>query len=212
MELVMAYNENQLPVNAGYIIAENWDRLHESDDYSISIFAGRSTGKTVNLVMRALASEYNVTIFTSLLVCMKEIMTLIREISPSTLLQVSSNHEFTNIELTSGKRIRIFTSTSRQANGIDITNEEVFFDEFEMSGVNERLRTMYQLLSNAKRVICIGSVYKEGGSAAKQWFKHSNTKVFIDADTIPNQYHIKDEEYQPSIIAEDIEELEDVYL
>lgn len=212
MELVMAYAEKNKPLDGGYIVAENWDQLYDSESHSISIFAGRRTGKSVNLVLRALASEYNVTIFTPLEITMKAMLELIREISPLRILNAYASSQLTTIEMQNGKRIRIFTANARLANGIDISNEEVFFDEFEISSVTNRIASMHRLFPQAKKVICIGSVYQEGGTAAKQWFKHSDTKVFIDVERISNERGISSFEYQPSIIVGDLDKLEDIYL
>jgi hypothetical protein len=215
MELIEAYTEIDLPrrVDLRYPdFRPEWSTFHNSTEHKISVFAGRQMGKTYNLVLRAVRSQYDCVIFTKHTAMVKVIREKIKEMSHELDMTRNAGGQCeAHIEYVNGRRIDIYAisrSTNHRWRGRRLHMKEVLIDEFENNFFYDILDEIRGELSRAAHIVCVGSINTPYDSRAKRWFQSSGTKYYLDSHNAPSPYtdHYR-QEFFPSEMRHLIEHL-----
>lgn len=200
MELVAEYRQIDEPRRVEPLPYETeWASFHESRERTISVFAGRGTGKTYNLALRAARSEHDCIIFVQHSHSIRMILDLVVELSLE-VVDVSTSRQMARIQYPNGRRVSVealshFTSIrGRRLNG------ELMFDEFdhvqfEFFMTNDHV---IPFLQSVRHIVCVGSLKGFEDSPGKRWFKGSDTRIFVDAKSQPPTRGHMRYEYFPS--------------
>lgn len=214
MELIAEYLEIDEPRrinNHEADIIPEWEEFHRSEEHKISVFAGRQTGKTYNLALRAVRSRYNCTIFVGSSVHVSMVRSMIRDLSePNTITReyASSGREaYVGYDNGRAIRIEVLPDNIRSLRGRRYNNQEVMFDEFEIGSFHTFIEEFGFRLNDARHVVCVGSMVTPYDSTGKRWFNQSGTKCFIDNVYPPNEREYIRHEFFPSELRYMIEHL-----
>ena len=193
MELIAQYIEIDEPRRVDLCLPDirpEWRAFHESNEHKISVFAGRQTGKTYNLALRAVRSQYDCIIFchhrSTVQIMVDLIMQMSREL-PLARVSSGSGSSTAYIEYENGRRIdiHVLPRDSSTFRGRRLMMKEVLFDEFDREEFGHFIEVMDYELRQAVHVVCVGSPSMNPTSMGKRWFNQSGTKYFIDARYIP---------------------------
>lgn len=191
-------------------VDHTWRSFHASQEHKISVFAGRRTGKTYNLALRAANSLYDCMIFTPHQQAVRVIAETIACMPAQTMMtQFIHSTDSARIAYDDGRIIfiRHIHQPAQSMRGEQWINKEIMFDEFDCNEFESILTVMAHRLSQARHIVCVGSMYSNPDSFAKRWFKDSGTRLFIDAPNRPPTRDHRPEEYTPSIYRQLIEHL-----
>lgn len=183
-------------------ISTEWAEFHLSQEKRISVFAGRQTGKTYNLALRAVRSRYNCVIFVEHqinVILMRDTIVQLSEGMP--IIRNMREQDRALIEYDNGRVIDIHIAprTDTAWRGRRFHETEVMFDEFEsFNYYNEWSR---HSLQDAAHVVCVGSMRNPYASVAKRWFKSSGRQIYIDAPHEPEFEYVRHELF-PSTMKE----------
>ena len=170
-------------------IVTGWDEFHASDARTISVFAGRRTGKSYNIALRALRSENNCLILTSAPELIVQHFRGFRAVSnglPRNTIVTSDQISFSD-----GRNIRIMRINAPTSyRGLRVDNRDVFIDEYDNPQFGRLMlsQASYEtLFHNASRIICVGGVMNALDSIGKRWFNQSESKFFLDSPAMPEE-------------------------
>lgn len=184
-------------------VHELWLPLHESEEHKVSVFAGRLTGKTYNIALKAAMSEHNCIVYTSSRVNVNMIMELI--MSFETEFDPIDDATSSFIAYHSGRTVdvEILPHTKELMRGINWTNKVILIDEFDCDRFEGIMNIMSSQILRARQIICVGSITMPGDSFAKRWFKDSDLNFFVDSSYVSNSHSISS--FMPSIASQMID-------
>lgn len=193
MELIAVYQNvieeqsaaAQAASEAGRLAAyarTDWDGFLNSTEKFISVFAGRGTGKTHNLALRAVRSRFDVTIFAGSYQKARVMRDAVLSATLSELSYAARPREGGNgfsIQTPDNRTIRI--EGSNRVAGYRFDNEEVMFDEYDVPVFERMLRESWYTLGQAEHIVCVGSLSRDRSTYAQRWFNSSDAKFLIDS-------------------------------
>lgn len=204
MELVAEYrliDEPRREVLQNLEIRPEWEIFHNSDEHKISVFAGRAMGKSYNLALRAVGSQYDCVIFANNPAAVKVIYEQIIQLSEGFPIN-RNNYENGRAGITYGNgrfiEVHVLPRNDSQMRGRRFRNQEVMFDEFDHMWFNRFLNYARFELNRARHIVCVGSIHSPSDSPAKRWFQASGTKCFIDAPSVLDEPYYSRRERLPS--------------
>lgn len=194
MELIESYLElvadrppffNTLDLSG---VQDRWRCIFESEEKFISVYAGRRTGKSHHIGLRAIHSEYNCIIIVPVWHHVQYTMQLLEELSEGmdiNLIQSDRNTYSGIIQYNNGRYIRVISSGAGYR-GFEFMGHEIFIDEFDMgtSSLGSLLAANYRCLLDAHRVIAVSSLYRLEMTRGKRWFASSGAKFIIDTPSV----------------------------
>lgn len=189
-----------------------WRAFHASEEHKVSVLAGRRTGKTTNIALRAFLTRNSCEVFTP---HMPEVQILLHEISRLAeerdvdIVTSMDGNRHARVQFDNGKEISIYSIRNSDAplHGRRWAGKEIFFSEFDHSYFSSIMHAMALEIQHAYRIYCVGSMASYEDDFAKRWFKESDIHYFIDSDRIPPTRGHMRWEYQPSIARSFIEHL-----
>lgn len=200
MELVAEYSLIDEPRRVESLpYGREWADFHESRERTISVFAGRGTGKSYNLALRAARSEHDCMIIVQHGPSVRMMLDLIIELSTEEV-EVSSSRQMTRIQYSNGRRVSIETLSNVSNIRGRRLNGELMFDEFDYDWFGDFMTNDHVLpfLENVQHIVCVGSINWFEDSKGKRWFKSSDTRIFVDAHSQPPTRGHMRYEYFPS--------------
>ncbi|WAT23535.1 hypothetical protein O0R52_22395 (plasmid) [Bacillus halotolerans] len=202
MELITLYSEvlqkQLLEKNKNKTIKrtrEEWMPFLESESHSITVYAGRGTGKTFNIVSRVLLSEHDCFVFCESNYHKREFWNELAR-------------RWDNECLHKNKEIRIFNinDSLSESSLYQLQGKEIIFDEFDSTKFCRYVELHRGLLNQAAHVVCVGSMYDvRRNLSAKLWFRESELSYFIDSQLIDSDSSI--EKFIPSSFSSYINQL-----
>jgi hypothetical protein len=191
MELVAEYRQIDEPRRVNLLYPEfrpEWELFHNSTEQKISVFAGRQMGKTYNLALRAVRSQYDCIIFVQHsinVIIMRDLIQQMSEALP--IVRSTREREHALIEYAGGRTIdiHVMPRNYNSLRGRRLTMKEVMFDEFENSSFSGFLEAMRFELHRAAHIVCAGSMTTPYDSPAKRWFESSHTRYYLDVPYPP---------------------------
>lgn len=206
MELVQVYLDLYSKSKIGSSernIDEKWQEFMESEAHTLSVFAGRGTGKTIHLVRYALSTPHDVIYFVHNEATTYYIMDLINQnTDPAEIRSIRRENRTRIIEVSNGKRIIVLHIPTEftHISGLRYRGYELIFDEFDNDRFSRFIQIFEDIVRDAIRVICAGSIMTRRPNAAKAWFRDSEHKIFIDSAADHNfvPHEVSEEEMFPS--------------
>lgn len=187
---------------------EEWLPFHESDDHTISVIAGRNTGKTYNLVLKAALSDHDCVIYLSGIYLRQAIVELLQKFQ-SNFDPIDYNN-MSKIIYKSGRSIEIreMLRTYRLQKEPSWINKVILFDEFDRLGFDSIINEKKDEISKAKQIACVGSSWNTDDTFAKRWFKSSKVYYFVDSKSLDYySSYLSISEMTPSVMSKFIETL-----
>ncbi|MGV7000201.1 hypothetical protein ACWA2C_16070 [Priestia megaterium] len=190
MELIAEYIDLNAPkiVSIPEVSAQevDWNAFHESQEHKISMFAGRRTGKTHNIALRASRSEYDCIVFVQNAYQVRMMAELI--IGFNHTRDVAIDMYQANIQYNNLRHVCVRTLESHsfdRLRGIGISGKEILFDEVDNDNFSRFIRTFGWTLDRAHHVVFASSISNDQDTIAKRWFKASQAKFFLDSPIVP---------------------------
>ncbi|PVC75043.1 hypothetical protein C2I27_03915 [Priestia megaterium] len=167
-------------------IQPDWDTFHRSYERKISVFAGRGTGKSYNIALRAVRSECDCFVFVHNEGLVRLMTEKIADLSnPNDLATCRSDRSRSTITYRDGHSIDVVSLASLNLfpfRGTDFYEKEIMFDEAEYNGFSDFIIEHRRELERARRIVMVSSITRDLDTAAKRWFKFSDRKFYIDSD------------------------------
>jgi hypothetical protein len=226
MELAAAYTsileDKMIAYNREFGLDGDWTAFHESSAHTVSVFAGRQTGKTTNLALRAFNSKHDCIIYTTLGNEIPILINMLRGLAEENNIRhtvVSSNEVSGIFRMSNNKTISIenigrvrsylpHRANSDQNRWID---KEIFFSEFDHNYFCSFISSMESQVNQAVSIRSVSSIRIPSPTISKEWFKNSDVHYFIDNEN--SHYTVNDNtpmafEHQPSTAREMIDNME----
>jgi hypothetical protein len=189
----------------------DWRAFHESQDHKIAVFAGRQTGKTYNIALRSLNSQYNCEIFTphvAEVTTLVEAITQLAEEREVPVIGAMNERRHARITLDNGRQIDIYhLRGTGHMRGRRWVGKEIFFSEFDHSDFQGIMEAMSFEIPRAIRILCAGSITRMEDNYAKRFFREADLHYFIDNEYRPPTRGHMPWEHQPSNARHFIEHL-----
>lgn len=189
-------------------VPECWRPFHESGEHIISVFAGRRTGKTENIALKAARARHDCMIYVQNNYAIQPMIDyLYRFQTEEDLIETSYKQARNGCHLIwyeSGREIQITPFSMARTHFMDHrwTNKVILFDEFDHADFEKLMKIMEPQIGRARQIAAAGSIRRLGDSYAKRWFKQSGYQEFIDARNFDYYYsspEVRPAEVRPSI-------------
>lgn len=164
---------------------DHWKAFHECEERQISVYAGRRSGKTYNLMLRALNSDHDSIIFVPSQMMISsyknEMEYLINSSERIEIINLVVDHYMMIVQLSNGRTITVTLFGSHSSvRGKRFIDMNVMFDE------PERFRDFHQMINalelcieRSAHIICVGSMESLSLTPYRQWFNISDTQLVI---------------------------------
>lgn len=190
-------------------VEEKWRSFHESQAKTIGVLAGRDTGKSKNLILKALHSKRDCIIFIpegAMINRTIEVATSLNKGLAISNIQNSGRHGL--IEFSDGRKIYILAMNgSPGLNVYNFRDKEVMFDEFDYDMVSTFLNIYNWKLEEAERIICVGSFNSRHINHSKSWFRSAEHQIYIDRENDQPQLGMSLDQLKPSLLKKFMEHI-----
>lgn len=187
MELIAQYSEILGERKSPLLIdaPDHWKSFHESDDKRIAVYAGRRSGKSYNLLLKALSSPLSSIILVSSEVMVKAYIEAFRQMHQTyddllDIERINSRRDFTTIIFTNGKRVSVnYISQASQLRGQKYQNMNVMIDEPEYMPFSAMMDWISEGIYDSTNIVCVGSMRYDHSTPYMRWFHESDGQLII---------------------------------
>lgn len=185
--------------------SSEWRVIHESTEHKVSVFGGRMTGKTKNILLKALRSDRDVCLYIQSGVSYFVYLDLIQELIeqdidlPRVEAEFRAENHFV-LQMDDRRKIQIFPlPNSIGSSSIDYSwrGRLILVDGFDNEQFEILMEAKRYEIREAHQIICVGTLSKQYVSFGKRWFKSSDVKEFINSGLHVNIHMHIIEEYYP---------------